>query len=144
MTWLYGSPRPAPDRTGAWVWGPENAPEIGWGLAVDDHILGGNNDKSIVNYIFDAQGNPVWTIGASPDLTSGVSEQATYAVHCPTCPLFSDFLVSRQVAGNVTFNFTSLTRGTYSASLTLPPPLTGTWIRPAQTLQMITQPVPQP
>ncbi len=145
LTFLYGTNRPGPNRTGSWEYRPNGGVESGWGQSTDDHILpNGAIEKVIINYLYDSTGKPVWTLGGSPNLNGGTMEQATYAVHCPNCATLPDFLVTRQIAGSVTYSYSSLTDGAYSTQIVLPGPLTGTWNRAAQPMRMITPVAPQP
>ena len=137
MISAYGSTRPPNERTGAWF----NPGESGWGLLIDDHFLAGNApDQVIFNYIFDAQGQPVWTLGAVPNLNGGTMEQRAFFPHCPGCPAVTDF--GSLSAGSTTTSYSGLTRGTHSTNIVLPAPLSGSWIRNNLPIQMLT--VPQP
>jgi hypothetical protein len=140
MQSLYGTRRPQPERTGIWY-----APgEDGWGWAIDDHFRPDNGvpEQVILNYFFDANGRPVWTLGVSLELGNGPMEMVTYQVHCPTCPQLPDFLITRDVVGSVTRTFDGIGLGTYATDITLRPPLSGTWRRPPLPALMITAPAP--
>jgi len=140
LTFLYGPNRPTPDRTGAWYYPLQS----GWGLTVEDHFLpGGQAEQVIINYLFDQNGNPVWTIGGSPNRTSGTMAHSMARVHCPSCASLPDYGSQSQPAGTVTYNYSSLTRGTYSTNLTFPAPVQGTWIRNNVPIEILTPTVPQ-
>ena len=113
---------------------------MGWD-ALGTMILAGNApDQVIFNYIFDAQGQPVWTLGAVPNLNGGTMEQRAFFPHCPGCPAVTDF--GSLSAGSTTTSYSGLTRGTHSTNIVLPAPLSGSWIRNNLPIQMLT--VPQP
>jgi hypothetical protein len=42
------------------------------------------------------------------------------------------------------YTYASQTQGTYSMNLVLPAPLSGSWVRDALPVQMLTPPVPNP
>ncbi len=137
---LYGTRRPQPERTGIWY-----APsEDGWGWAIDDHFRPDNDapEQVIINYFYDAAGQPVWTLGLSLDRSGGAMEMVTFEVHCPTCPSLPDFLNTRNVVGSVQRTFDGIGRGTYATDITLRPPLSGSWRRPPLPAIMITAPAP--
>ena len=139
MVYLYGQTRPTGQRTGAWF----NPAESGWGVLIDDHFLPTNAaEHVIVVYFYDAQGRPTWALGGSPDLNSGSMVQRSFWVHCPTCPALVNF--PAQAIGSLNYNYGSRTQGTYSINITLPAPLSGTWVRNNLPIQMLTQPLPNP
>lgn len=131
--------RSRPNRTGAWY-----APaESGWGQVIDDHRNGSASEEVAINYIFDAGGNPVWTLGATGGLDSGSMSLNTYRVQCPTCANFPDFGAFPLPAGALTRSYSDLTHGVLSTQMTLPAPLSGTWIRSNLPIQMLSRPGPQ-
>ena len=136
---LYPGTRSTPNRTGAWYYGAES----GWGQVLDDHKSGAADEEVAINYIYDGNGAPVWTLGATNALDSGSMNLNTYLVHCPTCANFPDFGAFPLAAGSLTRSYQSLTSGTLSTQMTLPAPLSGTWIRSNIPIQMLTVPGPQ-
>ena len=126
---------PTPNHTGGWY----NPAESGWGIAVDEHVLNGN-DTWFINYIYDAANEPRWTIGAAQN-NGGFIEQHIFLVHCPFCPKFNDFTSFASDAGGQTRTYSSQTQATLGSTITLPPPLSGTWNRTSLPIQMITPPL---
>jgi hypothetical protein len=136
---LYTAGRSSPNRTGAWYY----AAESGWGQVIDDHRSGAGSEEVAINYIYDAAGNPVWTLGSTPSLDSGAMSLNTYLVHCPTCANLPDFGAFPLAAGSLTRSYQSLTTGTLSTNMALPGPLSGTWIRSNVPIQLLSVPGPQ-
>lgn len=119
-----------------------NPSQSGWGQVVDTASLpNGSVQEFTVNYIYDAQGQPVWTLGvvANPPDTATTFGQSAWRVHCPACPQLTDW-----GTGPFTLNAGSLIRswgapgyGTLSTSIQMPAPLSGSWNRsnlPVQAL----------
>jgi hypothetical protein len=132
-----GTVRPPNERTGAWF-----APsESGWGLVIDDHFLPDNStEQVVVNYIYDTAGRPTWTLGGSSNLQGGTVQHRSFFVHCPGCPAPVEFNTSP--AGSTTLNYSTLTTGTYSSSITLPAPQSGGWSRSTLPIQLLSTPQP--
>ena len=125
---LYGTNRPTPNRTGSWF--PPS--EAGWGQAIDDHILpNGQSEQVIVNYFYDAEGEPVWTLGGG-SIAGGAMPHNAFFVHCPACAQLPDFLIDVQPAGTTTTSYDPGTAtGRYSTDITFPARFAGTWRRTA-------------
>lgn len=138
-TVLYPGARGTPNRTGAWYY----AAESGWGQVLDVHRSGGAGEEVAINYIYDADGNPVWTLGATGSLDSGSLNLSTFRVHCPNCANFPDFGAFPLSAGTLSRSYSGVTQGTLSTQMTLPGPLSGSWIRSSVPIQMLSVPGPQ-
>jgi hypothetical protein len=138
MVLAYTGQRATPERTGAWF----NPGESGWGVLLEDAapLPGLPIDQLVVNYLYDAAGRPTWTLGAVPGTTGGTAQHRVFFVHCPGCPAIVD--APTAPAGSSTIGFSGLTTGTYSTNITLPSPLSGTWVRNNLPLQMLSPPQP--
>ena len=137
LSLLYGTERPAPNRTGSWF-----APsEPGWGVAIDDHFLpDGRAEQVIVNYFYDDENDPVWTLGGG-ETSGGIQPQNLFRVHCPSCPALSNFAISAQPAGTVAATYDGDASATYTIDLVVPGPRPGAWQRAALPLERLT-PIP--
>jgi lysyl endopeptidase len=119
-----------------------NPSQSGWGQVVDTASLpGGGFQEFTVNYIYDAQGQPVWTLGAlaNPPDTATTFGQSAWRVHCPACPQLTDWGAAPFTlnAGNVIRSWGAPGSGTVSTSILMPAPLSGSWNRtnlPVQAL----------
>ncbi|MFO0042791.1 MAG: hypothetical protein ACK55W_12765 [Pseudomonadota bacterium] len=141
MVLAYGLTRPPNERTGLWF----NPAENGWGVLLEDEFpVAGVEEQVVLNYIYDADGRPTWTLGGTPGFGGGTAQHRAFFVHCPSCPALVDLPTAP--AGTSTTVFSTRTTGTYSTSINLPAPLSGTWLRSNLPLQMLTppQPAPQP
>ena len=127
---------PSPNHTGGWY----NPSESGWGLAVDEHRVGGQPSTGMVAYFYDAANQPRWTLGEQLNTGSSVAHNS-YLVHCPSCARFDDFGATATAVGTMTRSYQSQTTGTLDSSITLPAPLSGSWNRSALPIQMITPPL---
>ena len=137
MVLAYGLTRPPEERTGAWF----NPAESGWGVLLEDEFpVPGVPEQLTVNYIFDAAGRPTWTLGGTPGFNGGTAQHRVFFVHCPGCPAIVD--APTAAAGSSTITFSSRTTGTYSTNITLPAPLSGTWVRNNLPLQLLSPPQP--
>lgn len=124
--------RPPSPRIGAW--GAANEPgSAGWGLAIDEfpnQAGGPGNDLFFVHYVYNAAGQPVWTLGQVPAADPVTAAQFTINTHCPTCARLPDWQSTGRLAGSLTLDFLNPTSGTYSTTLTLPAEVGGgTWTR---------------
>jgi hypothetical protein len=135
---LYATTAITPNRTGAWYY----ADESGWGQVLDDHVLGAGTEQVIINYLYDAGGEPVWTLGGGA-LTGGTMPQNTFQVHCLYCAVLPDFGVTSAAAGSLNRAYQTVTTGTLSTAIVYPPPLFGEWTRNNVPIQMLTTPQPQ-
>lgn len=109
-----------------------NLSQSGWGTVVDTaRTPGGTDQEFVVNYLYDAQGNPVWTLGAHTSIAASAHSfsQDTWRVHCPACPQLTDWGTLTLPAGSMSRTWTGSTTGTISTSITLPAPLSGSWNR---------------
>ena len=97
-------------------------------------------EQLVVNYLFDGEGRPTWTLGGTPGFTGGTAPHRAFFVHCPGCPAIVD--APTAAAGTSTTVFSSRTTGTYSTNITLPAPLSGTWVRNNLPIQMLSPPQP--
>jgi hypothetical protein len=137
MILAYGLTRPPNERTGAWF----NPGESGWGVLLEDEFpVPGVQEQLVVNYLFDGEGRPTWTLGGTPGFTGGTAPHRAFFVHCPGCPAIVD--APTAAAGTSTTVFSSRTTGTYSTNITLPAPLSGTWVRNNLPIQMLSPPQP--
>lgn len=133
---ITGLSKPNPNRTGSWYYPAES----GWGISIDDHFVGTASEQTIINYLFDAGGNPVWTLGFSGNRDGTTMPQMAYFVQCPTCPRLSDYLSQARPAGDITVSYSGLSSGTYSTRIELPSPLAGSWRRDQLPIIMISSP----
>lgn len=134
---LYpSSDLPSPNHTGGWY----NPSESGWGLAVDEHRIGGQPSTGMVAYFYDGANQPRWTLGEQYNTSNTVAHR-TYFVHCPSCASFDDFGATVTAAGTMTRSFQSQTTATLDTAISLPAPLVGSWNRTALPIQMITPPL---
>ncbi len=130
---LYGTNRPSPNRTGSWF--PPS--EAGWGQAIDDHILpNGQSEQVIVNYFYDGDGNPVWTLGGGA-LAGGTMSHNAFFVHCPACALLPDFVGDAVAAGTTTTTYEGNARARYTTAITFPERFPGAWRRSEIVIQRI-------
>ena len=137
MIAAYGLTRPPNERTGAWF----NPGESGWGVLIEDEFpVAGVQEQLVVNYLFDGEGRPAWTLGGTAGFNGGTATHRAFFVHCPGCPAIID--APTAAAGTSTTVFSSRTAGTYSTNITLPAPLSGTWVRNNLPLQMLSPPQP--
>lgn len=125
-----------PERTGLWF----NPAEDGWGVLLEDvaPITGRPIDQLVLNYLYDGAGRPTWALGAVPGVAGGSAPLRVFFAHCPDCPALVD--PPTAPAGTSTTAFGSLTTGTYSTNITLPAPLSGTWVRSNLPVQLLTPP----
>lgn len=124
--------RPPLPRIGAW--GAANEPgTAGWGLAIDEFPNqggGAGNEFFLVHYIYNAAGQPVWTLGQVSATDPVTAAQFTINTHCPTCARLPDWLSTGRAAGSLTLDFLDANSATYSTNLPLPPAVGGgTWTR---------------
>ncbi len=124
--------RPSLPRIGAW--GAANEPgSAGWGLAIDEfpnQSGGTGNEFFFVHYIYNAAGQPVWTLGQVPATDPVTAAQFTINTHCPTCARLPDWLSTGRPAGSLTLDFLDNNSATYSTTLPLPAAVGGgTWTR---------------
>jgi hypothetical protein len=124
--------RPPLPRIGAW--GGANEPgSAGWGLAIDEfpnQSGGSGTEFFFVHYVYNAAGQPVWTLGQVDAANPVTSAQFTIHTHCPTCARLPDWLSTAQAAGSLQLNFQGPNAATYSTTLTLPASVGGgTWTR---------------
>lgn len=123
--------RPPSPRIGAW--GGANEPgNAGWGLAIDEFPSqsGGGSEFFFVHYVYNAAGQPVWTLGQVPTANPVTAPQFTIHTHCPTCARLPDWLSTAQAAGSLQLEFQSPNAATYSTTLPLPAAVGGgTWTR---------------
>lgn len=134
---LYPNLPATPNRTGAWF--PPS--ESGWGAVHESHRNGSANDEVVIEYLYDGQGNPRWTLGASTDINAGPPlPQSAFFVHCPVCPNFGDFGNFALSAGSLIRSYSSQTQGLQSTAITFPAPLSGTWNRTNIPIQMLSNP----
>lgn len=150
MTWTMGNkggaevmefftpgPAPSPNRTGAWY----NPSESGWGEVIHQFNAGGVPTTFAVDYIYDAGAQPRWVIiqDTTANVATGTSAK-TFQVHCPGCPWLSDWNEIPLASGTASVVFTGALTGTASTNLTLPAPLSGTWIRNNLPIQLLSTP----
>lgn len=92
--------RPPSPRIGAW--GAANEPgSAGWGLAIDEfpnQAGGPGNDLFFVHYVYNAAGQPVWTLGQVPAADPVTAAQFTINTHCPTCARLPDWQSTGRLA----------------------------------------------
>ena len=137
MQYFVGGPVPANNRTGAWY----NPGEPGWGQVVHQYDVGGQNNSFIVDYLYDAQGQPRWVLtqGPTADLMAATPHQ-TFQVHCPGCSWISDWNNLPAAVGNGSETFTDSTHGVINTAFTLPDPYAGTWNRNNLPITLLTSP----
>lgn len=122
--------RPPSARIGPW--GASNEPgSASWGVAIDDYpASGGGNELFFVNYVFNAAGAPIWTLGTTPASNNAAAQQFTVNTHCPYCARLPDWITTGRLVGNLTLAFSSPTQGAYGVTLNFPADLGGgTWQR---------------
>lgn len=137
MEYFVGGPAPADNRTGAWY----DAAEPGWGQVVHQYDIGGVNNSFIVDYIYDAAGEPRWVLTQGPTASLAASSaHQTFQVHCPGCVWIADWNNLGQGVGNGSELFTDPRHGTATTSFTLPAPYAGTWTRNNAPLDLLTTP----
>lgn len=125
--------RPALPRIGPW--GASNEPgTAGWGLAIDEFPNqapgASGNEFFFVHFIYNAAGQPVWTLGQVSASDPVTASQFTINTHCPTCARLPDWLSTGQAAGTLTLDFLGNSSATYSTTLPLPANIGGgTWTR---------------
>ncbi|MCB1589405.1 MAG: hypothetical protein KDI56_10930, partial [Xanthomonadales bacterium] len=140
MTQLFAASGAAagnPDRTGAWF----HPPESGWGLTVDSFRLDNVEQDFNLVYIYDAAGQPRWSLVQALANDNGVVPALVGQVHCPGCA-WLDIDPTLQVAGTAQRRFPSSTEGVISINLSLPPPLVGDWQRTELPINILTLPRP--
>lgn len=125
--------RPALPRIGPW--GASNEPgSAGWGLAIDEfpnQAAGASgNEFFFVHFIYNAAGQPVWTLGQVTATDPVTATQFTINTHCPTCARLPDWSSTFEAAGTLTLDFLENGSATYSTNLPLPASIGGgTWTR---------------
>ena len=64
-----------------------NTGESGWGQVIHEFVNGSENDLFVIDYLYDAAGNPRWTLGQASlaDFGTG-APHSTFDVQCPGCP----------------------------------------------------------
>jgi hypothetical protein len=137
MTYLTPGPVAAPNRTGAWY----NASESGWGQVVHSFAAGTGNSIFVVDYIYDAAGEPRWVLSQAAEsaLASG-APHTTFTVHCPGCPWIADWASFPLSAGSGNDVFLDATNGRTSTSFTFPTPMAGNWFRTNLPIVLLTVP----
>ena len=149
LAWWFNDGRRGAELMGTLPLAPTNRSQAyynpgqsGWGQVVDTADLGGGNVQEFtVNYIYGANGAPVWTLGAlpNPPATATAFAQSTWRVHCPGCPQLTDWGSAAMTlsAGSQTRTWTGIGTGTLNSSITLPAPLSGTWNRTNLPIQAL-------
>ena len=119
-------PFTSPNHTQTWY-----APsQSGWGLAIESIKPGASTVLDFIGaYIYDAAGTARWLTGASDNITGGPVNLTAYRVHCPGCVFLPDWGSTGQAAGSLVRAYTGPTTGTLTTDITLPGPLSGTWVR---------------
>lgn len=111
-----------------------NPAESGWGTFDELFPAAGSNGLPFafnLAYVYDAAGNPRWTVASDAAYRDGNTLTAM-AVHpaCPGC-VWLDYTLNPDTVGTLRYHFTSATSGTISTDLTLPAADSGTWMREA-------------
>jgi len=119
----------ASNRTGLWF----DQGEPGWGMTFNDQ---GDTEVAVV-YFYDADGEPVWSLGAKDIAVSGI-DMDTFRVACPQCA-WTDLQPS--AAGSLSRDFTGVTTGTVAVDLSLALPRSGAWQRNSN-ITLLTTPQP--
>lgn len=105
-----------------------NPSESGWGQTYESFVSNGVAQQFMLTYLYDAAGNPRWTLASFPD-SQASGPASTYEVHCPSCA-WIDFLPTGKLAGTHTRAFPNgFGGGTTTTQFTLQAPLSGTWNR---------------
>jgi hypothetical protein len=126
-----------PNHTQTWF----SPGQDGWGLAIESLDVGGPFEF-IGAFIYDAAGNPRWTVGSLGSLAGGNVPLIAHRPHCPACPLVTDWAADGQPAGSLQINYVNRASGNLSTAITLPAPFGGSWTRNALPIQPIAEPVP--
>jgi len=131
-----------PDLTGHYF----RPGEGGWGQTYESFV-GGVPSMFILNYIYDSQGQPRWTLAQEPDSNLGNLNVLSYQVHCPSCA-WIDINPTVQSAGtqrrNLRRDLLGNGVGIIDTNFNLPAPLNGTWLRSNLDIQAITPLNPPP
>jgi hypothetical protein len=137
MDYFVGGAAPANNRTGAWY----NPDEPGWGQVVHQYDAGGVSNTFVVNYLYDAAGEPRWTLtqSATASLAQPTPAQ-TFQVHCPGCLWIADWNNYPVGTGTASEMFLDATHGTVSTSVVLPAPYAGAWNRTNLPIAILTTP----
>ncbi len=126
-----------PDRTGVWVYRPEE----GSGYVIDNHRNAGSAIELLIAFIYGTDNAARWTFG-SRTLGNPTGAQDYFEVHCPTCPALVDFLDTRVNAGTTTPTYSSLTTGFLSTNIRSTTPVSIDWVRSNVPIEMISTPRP--
>ncbi len=129
-------PLAATNRTQAYY----NPSQSGWGSVVDTaRTPNGAEQEFTINYFYDAQGAPVWTIGIHNTMTAAAHTfaQSTWRVHCPACPQLTDWGTLTLPSGTMRRTWTGIGTGTVDTTITLPAPLSGSWTRSNLPIQAL-------
>ncbi|GIX34899.1 MAG: hypothetical protein KatS3mg126_0678 [Lysobacteraceae bacterium] len=139
MDATQGLPFAAQNHTQAWF----HPAEDGWGLAIESLDLGSSDFEFFATYVFDASGLPRWVVGDKNGTGSGTVALSAYETHCPGCPWYADAQDRPKAAGSLSIQYgASRSSATLSTSISLPAPLSGSWIRNAIPIQPIAEPQP--
>lgn len=129
-------PLAATNRTQAYY----NPSQSGWGSVVDTaRRPNGVEQEFTINYFYDAQGNPVWSIGTHTTMAPAAHTfaQDTWRVHCPACPQLTDWGTLILQSGTMRRTWSGIGSGTVDTSITLPAPLSGSWNRSNLPIQAL-------
>jgi hypothetical protein len=121
-----------PNRTGVYF----HAPESGWGQTYDSYSLGADREF-IATYLYDGNGSPYWVLTDAEAAATGDLATNAYRVHCPGCG-WTEFLDTVTPAGTMGRSFTAPGTATLNTQFVLPAPATGSWIRNAIPIQILT------
>lgn len=121
-----------PNRTGVYF----HAPESGWGQTYDSYRLGADREF-IATYLYDGNGSPYWVLTDAEAAATGDLATNAYRVHCPGCG-WTEFLDTVTPAGTMGRSFTAPGTATLNTNFVLPAPATGSWIRNAIPIQILT------
>ena len=133
-------PFTTPNHTQTWY----SQSQSGWGLAIESLKPTATTVLEFIGaYLYDANGTARWLTGASSNITGGTVDLTGYRVHCPGCAQLPDWGSTGRPAGTLTRAYSGPTSGTLSTDITLPAPLSGTWVRnPPVPITTIGAPVP--
>lgn len=122
--------RPPSRRIGPWG-GRDEPGSAAWGIAIDDSFAASGLELTFVQYIFNAGGQPLWTLGTVRSGNPVSALQYTVQTHCPYCARLPDWLNTGQLVGNLSINFAEPPiSATWSTALTLPASVGGgSWTR---------------
>lgn len=105
------------DVTGLWF----DAGTPGYGLTV---VTQGSQEAAVL-YFYDASGNPRWVLGSAP--YGGGNTSVPVAVFSGPCPNCTGSTAVASEAGSISHDFSRRTSGSFSAAVTLPASIGGTW-----------------